>query len=713
MNSVAQAILKSAAGEAIPLRAVVARGKLTGLLFELAVEQTYHNASNEPIEAVFTFPLPLRAQLLGFDLEIGGRKLTAVAAARQEASARYEQAIDEGHSAALIEHDGHGLYTVSLGNLHPAESAIICYRYAELLDAHEGYVRIEVPTVIAPRYGNPADAGLTGPAIPGTNLLAEYPFSITLELPGLKDASTLTSPTHSIRVTPSATGLLATLLQRGYLDRDFVLEVASAALAEGCHLCRDGDGWVLLASPSLALDKSESRSLALKVLLDCSGSMEGASIVAAKKALLAILDRLNGDDRIALTRFGSEVEHVSHGLEPADRHTIPPLKARVRQLAADLGGTEMAQALKASLAIATPPGLQTDVLLITDGEIFGISQVLELAASSGQRLFTIAIGAAPVEALARELAEKTGGGCEFVAPGEDVEGAILRTFKRLRATPRTVVAVNWPQPPAWSIPLPRAVFPGDTLHLMAGFTTKPAAGVSLHIRDAKGAAQVVRQELASVEVQGDLIPRLAASRRLAELPEEQGRALALRYQLSSSYTSLFVVAARDQHERAPRLPTVVAVPQMVPGGAVVQAAAPKQRSVPQSPPRCVDEDIVEERASLRRPRTEPSVPLTAAAGTAMLRILSQRLQAGSPLPTRIAELEALGVPLPLTETLRLVCEETGESEEVVIGMFLEVLMKELGTDQELAELAARRAPLDRRYRPLRRTIQGHVKAMRS
>ena len=128
MNAVAQAILKSTAGEQVPLQAVSARGRLDGLLLELGIEQRYHNDSRSPIEAVFTFPLPLTATLLGFDLVLGERRLKAVAAPRAQASADYERAIDKGDSAVLLEHDGNGLYTVSLGNLLPGESATISYR---------------------------------------------------------------------------------------------------------------------------------------------------------------------------------------------------------------------------------------------------------------------------------------------------------------------------------------------------------------------------------------------------------------------------------------------------------------------------------------------------------------------------------------------------------------------------------------------------------
>jgi Ca-activated chloride channel homolog len=125
------------------------------------------------------------------------------------------------------------------------------------------------------------------------------------------------------------------------------------------------------------------------------------------------------------------------------------------------------------LALATPADARPDVILITDGEIYDVAGVVKLAARSHHRLFAIAIGAAPNEALARSLAVETGGGCEFVGPNDDAESAIVRTFKRLRSTPRTLGAVQWPIQPDWTAPLPTAVFPGDTLHLVAGFHRCP------------------------------------------------------------------------------------------------------------------------------------------------------------------------------------------------------------------------------------------------
>jgi Ca-activated chloride channel family protein len=475
---------------------------------------------------------------------------------------------------------------------------------------------------------------------------------------------------------------------------------------------------VLLASTALAPDRKESRPLLLKVLLDCSGSMQGASINAARKALLAILDRLTGDDHIALVRFGLHHEQVTDGLERADAHTLPGLKARVRGIEADLGGTEMARALAVTLAIPSKGG-QADVLLITDGEIHAISQVVELAARSGQRLFTIAIGAAPVEALARELAQRTGGGCEFVAPGEDAEGAILRTFKRLRATPRSVAAVSWPATPAWVCPLPTAVFPGDTLHLMAGFTDKPRDAVRLTVRDADGGTQVITQE-PEVEVTGDRIPRLAAARRLAQLPESEACALAVKHQLVSRYTSLVVVAVRAGHEKAGQLPEVIPVPHML----VDESELARPRSQPQRAPAAPSAQAAPLGGAHRRARPAPpagSAPRPAAprpvapgegaAAAALLRKIEARLRAGEALPVSLMDLEACDAPPAVIGELEELCRDTGESEGQVVRGFLAILAEELGADPALAAALAGDVLSRRRYRELRSRLVALVRRL--
>ncbi len=164
------------------LEGVTATGRVSGLFFELTVEQRYRNATGRNIEAVYTFPLPWGAELMSLEFDLGGRTLAGTVVPRKVGEERYEDAIDAGDTAVLLERAADGVYTANVGNLMPGESAIVRYRYAQLLRLEKGHVRLTVPTVIAPRYGNAeSQAGLAPHQVPASNLLADYPFEIAIE----------------------------------------------------------------------------------------------------------------------------------------------------------------------------------------------------------------------------------------------------------------------------------------------------------------------------------------------------------------------------------------------------------------------------------------------------------------------------------------------------------------------------------------------------
>jgi vacuolar-type H+-ATPase subunit F/Vma7 len=78
-----------------------------------------------------------------------------------------------------------------------------------------------------------------------------------------------------------------------------------------------------------------------------------------------------------------------------------------------------------AFAIAISDTGKADIFLVTDGEIEGIDEVIEVAMNSKHRIFVVAIGSSPAEGQLRRLATETGGYCDFVAPGETVEPAIM------------------------------------------------------------------------------------------------------------------------------------------------------------------------------------------------------------------------------------------------------------------------------------------------
>ena len=554
-------ILKDTQDGEVALKGVSVRARLHELIAEVEVEQTYVNPQKSNIETIYTFPLPIGALLLGLELEIAGKKLSGLVIERKKAERDYEDAVTDGNSAVILQEVGPGLYTASIGNLMAKETAVIRYRYALMLSWQGPKLRFLIPTTIAPRYGYADAAGMESHQIPKSSLTVQYPLSLTVVVEGGLASATIASPTHPIAFERLPVGIAAKLAGQAVLDRDFVLTLESELEQSCCIHTPDGGGHVAVASIRIPpVNVKEGKPLAVKLLIDCSGSMGGTSIIQARKAALEILNALSQADSFNVTLFGSEFKHLFPGMVPATGKFITEAWIRLAHLEADMGGTEMEKALAATFAIGgseTPPS----VLLITDGEIQEHEKLVSRAATAAHRVFTVGVGTAVVDVFLESLARTTGGACELVSPQEGMAEKILSQFHRLRQTKLEHVQLDWPTMPDWTTQLPKTMFAGDTVHVFAGFKHAPNGAVSLRTAVA-GQPLTVSTSLASSDEKE--LPRIAAAHRIKGVPQQQALTLSLKYQLLSKWTSYLVVAERDV--KANDLPRLHQIPQMLAAG---------------------------------------------------------------------------------------------------------------------------------------------------
>lgn len=586
------ACLQTQDGQDIPLLGVTLSGELRGLMFEARVEQRFCNPHDKHVEVVYSFPLPWSAVLLGVDVVLGDKHLTGAVVEKKQAEARYEEALSEGNAAIMLEKNHDHSYSLNLGNLAPQERCTITLRYAQTLSFEQRGLRLLIPTVIAPRYGDAQqDGGLLPHQVPRHSLTVDHPFELTLRLHGPLAQARVASPSHPVGVAFSQTAtdlvLTVSLSRRASLDRDFVLVVDQLAHDSIAIAARDSvqpEGVAVLASFCPRIPTAERASTAVKILVDCSGSMAGDSIQAAKRALQAIVQQLGDGDRFALSRFGDTVEHRSRGLWTARETTKLAAQRWVGALDANLGGTEMESALVSTFALAQT--VQSDVLLVTDGEISAIDRTIEAAKRSGHRVFVVGIGSSPAETHLRRLAEATAGACDFVAPGEAVEPAVLRMFARLRSPRLVSLSLQWPEgvQPAWASPLRSSVFDGDTVNVFA-LLREPATGAVRLLGQRTTDAEM--EEIGKVELPetlgtenypNDTLPRLVASARIQRIERlrdddpiasslaTEPAQLAVQYQLVSEHTNFLLVHERAEGEQATDMPELHTVAQMVPAG---------------------------------------------------------------------------------------------------------------------------------------------------
>ena len=574
--------LISPEGLAATLQSVQIDGHLDGLLLRMKTRQHYKNTRKTNLEAVYTFPLPWGATLLGLNAEIDGRRLQGTVMEKKQATQRYEKAIDEGDTPIMVERSARGLYTANLGNLKPGEDAVIEIEYAQLLRFEQGQIRITVPTTVGPRYGDAhKTGGLATHESVTASVLAEYPLIARITLTGEVALAAVQCPSHAVAMSRLEDALVVTLQQGGFLDRDFVLLLQGLQGQSFASVAPDGEGFAVLASFCPTLPEMAQEPVLLKVLVDCSGSMSGDSIAGARKALHEVMKELTEQDWISYSRFGSEVKHELSGLQACNPATIKQVAKLVDFTNADLGGTEMNAALISTFELGMGKGLKAlfskserqnhnkDVLLITDGDIWDVEAVIELAQRSGHRIFAIGVGSAPTESLLREVAEKSGGACELVSPNQELAAVIVRMFRRMRSIRCTEVKVDWGQSATWQSILPTSLYGGDTLHLCARLAKMPESAPKLMWMTEKLPMQTNAQQLQSQST--ELLPRLVASQQITQLTldkesQDQTLALALNYQLVTEQTNLILVHVREEGSKAEGLPELDKVKHMLAAG---------------------------------------------------------------------------------------------------------------------------------------------------
>ena len=576
MNTVFGPMLKARDGRAIVLENVSVVAEITDLFSQVTMAQTYRNSEELNIEAVYTFPLPVDATLLDFRVRLGEKEMTGVVVAHEEAEECYEDAITDGDTAVMLEQSGEGLLTASLGNLLPGETAEITLVYGQFLRWNGNLVRFMMPTTLAPRYGDPLVAGMLPHQVPEVSFDAERSFSLEISIQGLLSDARISSPSHQILISPSSG--ISTIRTTGAppMDRDFVLEINSEKESVASAISDvDCDGHIVLASfrPSVPVDGAVDQRT-VKVVVDCSGSMGGESIRQAKFAIERILDGLRLGDGFEIVAFGSTQKMLFGEERPVSEASLAEARAFVRDLDADMGGTEIGQALETAYESGKGKLGAADLLLITDGQAWDLGACVERARKVQHRIFTVGVGSAVTETFVRALADGTGGACELVSPNEDMAERVHRHFQRM-STPRASARLIWPQNPIRMAPMKlESVFDGDTLHAFGWFDGPVTGDVTLEIDLGNGQKivdQAVIREFSGADsepVEGTpILARMAAAKRISTLDDQDvARELAVDYQLMSRFTNYLIIHVREEGEKAKDLPRLKKVAHTVAAG---------------------------------------------------------------------------------------------------------------------------------------------------
>ena len=464
-----------------PMRLSMQRLWLAGQVLpaggRLVVQHVFRSDEDRPLEVVYSFPLPRDAALRGFRITGDGFEVNSELKQTEEAVKAYEQGVADGSLSTLARQYGDGLINLTVGNVRPGETVTVHLEMLAGVELRDDGFRFRFPFTLAPAYHARMRAVDTGdggeielPAGEFGDLIlprfredasALHAVGFELSLLHHLPLEEIGSPSHAIKVRQDAAGPAQVTLApaKDVPNRDLVLDVRFKESRIQVMSGSSGDGKRSFAAvvPSTCFGQNAGSPRRVVMLLDRSGSMQGEPITQAWKAIEACLAVLSEEDSFGLVVFDNRAEAMNDALVLATREHRERARAFLKSATAR-GGTELAEGVRQAARVL---GGEGDILILTDGQVFGTEKILAEARAAGIRLSCLGIGSASQDRFLSLLARETGGVSRFVTPRERVDVSAIDLFASIGrpiASGLKASAQVQPDPP-------RAVFAGTPVLL--------------------------------------------------------------------------------------------------------------------------------------------------------------------------------------------------------------------------------------------------------
>ena len=438
-----------------------------------------------------------------------------------------------------------------------------------------------------------ADDGLLNYVFPlNTEKFSAKPLknvSLKLEIDSKRPLKSIYSPSHKVEIKRHGAHQATVGFEAAEVkpDTDFQLYYSMEAGDIGLNLLTTKtpgeDGYfLLLATPAMDLKDAQVLPKDITFVLDTSGSMAGAKLDQAKKALQFCVENLNREDRFEILRFATEVEPLFDRLAEATEENRAKARAFIQELK-PIGGTAIDDALRKALAVRSEtrdhPRL---IVFLTDGKpTVGVTdekQILDHVVQDQRttpRIFCFGIGHDVNTHLLDKITEQTKAFSQYVLPEEDLELKVSSFYTKIKEPVLANPSLKFPEgvraSKVYPGPLPD-LFKGEQLIVVGRYSGAGEGALQLEgaMNDQikKFAEDVKFPESAS---DYEFIPRLWATRRIGYLLDEirlQGENqelkdevtdLARKYGIVTPYTAYLILEDERQRGVASNLQSLPAL----------------------------------------------------------------------------------------------------------------------------------------------------------
>ena len=528
--------------------------KIDGQVAVTSIDQEFYNPNDQRLEGIYMFPVPKGAHIDKFSMEIGGKMVDAELLRADKARQIYEDIVRKMRDPALLEYAGRDLFKARIFPIEPRSRKPIKISYTELLRSDAGTVTYSYALSTEKFSARPIKS-----------------LSLKVEVKTEQPLASIYSPSHKVEIRRDGPNraVIGYESKDEKPDTDFQLVYSSEKRDIGLSLITHKSGgedgyFLLLAAPTVAKETKPAPKDVVFVV-DTSGSMAGAKLQQAKKALQFCVENLNTDDRFEIVRFSTEAESLFGKLSEADSEH----RKRASNFIGDLkpiGGTAIADALETAFKARTEKSERPFVIIfLTDGlPTVGTRNPDEIVAdvkkAGDARIFSFGIGSDVNTQLLDQIAEGTRAFSQYVLENEDLEVKVSNFYTRIREPVLTNVRLEFGGGVRTSKLYPAQLpdlFKGDQLVLTGRYSGSGEVEAKL-TGMANGREQTFTYKVKFDDSSNDYVARLWATRRVGFLLDEirihgettelrdEATDLARRYGIVTPYTAYLIVEDEDR-----------------------------------------------------------------------------------------------------------------------------------------------------------------------
>ncbi len=422
------------------------------------VEQVFSNPNTQPLDAIYSFPVPDKAAVGEFTYWINGKPITGEVVKKQKAREIYHEEKQAGRNVAIVEKDSYKTFDISVAAIQPHTDVRVRLVYVQPTHVDSGIGRYVYPLEdggvdeakqafwnrneqvqkqfsfnVHLRNSYPVD-GLRMPHQPSANITHSDAYNWNVELRSAAHSGNTSSPstdddrsaqTPQVNNTPSGTPV-------AQLDKDLLL------------YWRHSDG--LPGSLDMTTYKKDSKAAGTFMLtltpgddlsplnsgrdwifvLDVSGSMSG-KYSALTEGVRQGLAKLSPNDRFRIVLFNDSAQDFSGSFLPATPEQITPMLDKLDQYQPSRG-TNLYAGMKMGLR-KMDSDRSTAMVLVTDGVAnVGVTEknaFLKLLKAADLRLYTFVMGNSANRPLLNEMTKVSQGFSLSVSNADDIMGQIM------------------------------------------------------------------------------------------------------------------------------------------------------------------------------------------------------------------------------------------------------------------------------------------------